>query len=261
METQANEPSNTSETADAGLLDSATLPDDKQGQQETERATIDHKAPEAKDEPLERPEWWPENFWKGDEPDLEGIAKSWGDLRKQIAQGKHKPPADGKYDTSAFGSVPEDNPIRNHVLGWAKEYGISQSALDKLVGDVVAMQGEQVAQTRASYESERKALGPNADVRIRGMTDWAVGLVQKGVWSKDDFDEFKVMAGTARGINVMEKLRGAMENYKVPTGSVPVEGAPSKEELYQMVADPRYSTDPAYRKKVENLFQQTFSSE
>ena len=63
METQANEPSNTSETTDAGLLDSATLPDDKQGQQETERATIDHKAPEAKDEPLERPEWWPENFW------------------------------------------------------------------------------------------------------------------------------------------------------------------------------------------------------
>jgi hypothetical protein len=161
MEMQDNEPSSTPETADAGLLDSATLPDDSQGQQDTSQVQIDHKqAPEQDDGPLERPDWWPENFWKQDEPDLEGIAKSWSDLRKQIAQGKHKAPADGKYDTSAFAGIPEDDPVRNHVLSWASEFGVSQAALDKLVGDVVAMQGEQSAQFKANYESERKALGP-----------------------------------------------------------------------------------------------------
>lgn len=261
METQAPEPSSTPETADAGLLDTATLPDANQGQQDTSQVQIDHKAAVAdpEDEPLERPDWWPENFWKQDEPDLEGIAKSWSDLRKQIAQGKHKPPADGKYDTSAFSGIPEDDPVRNHVLSWASEFGISQAALDKLVGDVVAMQGDRAAQTKASYESERRALGPNADARIKGMTDWAVGMVQKGVWSKDDFEEFKIMGGTARGISALEKLRGAMENYTVPTNSAPINGAPSKDELYQMVADPRYTSDPAYRKKVERMFHDSFS--
>jgi hypothetical protein len=40
---------------------------------------------------------------------------------------------------------------------------------------------------------------------------------------------------------------------------MPVDGAPSKDELYQMVADPRYTSDTAYRKKVERMFQETFS--
>jgi hypothetical protein len=94
---------------------------------------------------------------------------------------------------------------------------------------------------------------------IKGMVDWAAGLVQKGVWSKDDFEEFKIMGGTARGLRAFMKLRSSLENYSVPTSSMPVDGAPSKDELYQMVADPRYTSDTAYRKKVERMFQETFS--
>ncbi len=48
-----------------------------------------------------------------------------------------------------------------------------------------------------SLAEEKAALGPNADVIIKGMTDWARGLVNKGVWGKDDFEEFKYMGGTA----------------------------------------------------------------
>jgi hypothetical protein len=36
-----------------------------------------------------------------------------------------------------------------------------------------------------------------------------------------------------------------------------MEGAPSKDDLYAMVQDPKYKTDAAYRQKVERLFQQT----
>lgn len=264
METAATEPSaQTDSGQEAGLLDSAQV-DDSQGQQvEPSSTEISHLSkPEGadEDEPLERPDWWPENFWKKDDsaPDLEGIAKSWMDLRKQISQGKHKPPADGKYDTSAFGDIPEDDPVRSHVLGWAKEYGISQAALDKLVGDVVAMRGERADVTQRTIEQERAALGPNADAIIKGMVEWGSGLVRKGIWGKDDFEEFKIMGGTAQGIKALAKLREAYEGMKIPTNSVPVDGAPSKDELYQMVADPKYKTDPAFRAKVERLFQQNF---
>jgi len=39
---------------------------------------------------------------------------------------------------------------------------------------------------------------------------------------------------------------------------MPIDGAPSKDELYQMVNDPKYKTDVAYRQKVEKMFAQTF---
>jgi hypothetical protein len=248
-------------SSDAGLLDSVSIADENEVQQNPVATEIDHKvAPEEDDGPLERPDWWPENFWKKDnsEPDLEGIAKSWMDLRKQISQGKHKPPEGGNYDTAVFGDIPEDDPVRSHVLGWAKEYGISQAAFDKLVGDVVAMGGEQQVQAQRSLAEEKAALGPNADAIINGMTDWARGLVRKGVWGKDDFEEFKVFGGTAKGILALSKLREAYEGTRIPKDSVPVEGAPSKEELYAMVGDPKYQNDPAYRAKVEKLFMANF---
>ena len=125
---EAIEPSTTEETSQevteetTGLLDDATPEEEVSADpKETE---IDHrdpevvKAEEGDDEPLERPEWWPENFWKEDgaEPDLEGIDKSWMDLRKQISQGTHKAPKDGKYDLGAFGETPEDYPVKQHVV-------------------------------------------------------------------------------------------------------------------------------------------------
>ncbi len=214
---------------------------------------------EEDDEPLERPDWWPENFWKSEEdaPDLEGIAKSWMDLRKQISQGKHKAPADGNYDLSAFGETPEDDPLRSHVVTWAAKYGVSQAALDDLVGEVVQNNMLAAEAQQVNLDQERKALGPNADARINGIVKWASGLVNKGVWGEDDFEEFKVMGGTAKGIAALEKLRASYEG-RVPVETTPVEGAPSKDELYQMVADPRYNTDPTYRQKVERAFAQNF---
>lgn len=262
METQETQPGGNGEGQEAGLLDSAVVTDNQESQnQDTTKTSIQHLEPKEDDGPLERPDWWPENFWKKDDsaPDLEGIAKSWMDLRKQISQGKHKAPEDGKYDMSAFAQIPDNDPVRGHVSNWAKEYGVSQAALDALVGPVVAMQGEQEQQVTMSIEQERKSLGPNADAIIKGMGDWGASLVRKGVLSKDDFEEFKYMGGTANGIRVLSKLREAFEGTRIPTQSVPSEGAPSKEELYQMVADPKYKTDVAYRQKVERMFSQAFS--
>lgn len=264
------EPSVTDEVTEesTGLLDGVT-PESEEPDVNPNEVAVDHRDPEElkaqgaledDDEPLERPDWWPENFWKNDDaaPDLEGIAKSWSDLRKKISQGKHKAPEDGNYDTSAFGDIPEDDPVRSHVMNWAKEYGVSQAALDDLVGQVVEIGLAGNREASMNVEQERKLLGPNAEARINGMVKWASGLVNKGVWSKDDFEEFKVMGGTARGIAALEKLRASYEG-RVPVETTPVEGAPSKDELYQLVADPRYQTDPSFRAKVERAFQQNFN--
>ena len=251
----------TVEPGTSGLLDNVQASDEAKTIN-PQSVEIDHKAADpsapAPDDPLERPDYWPENFWKKDEnePDLEGIAKSWTDLRKQISQGKHKAPADGKYDLKVFGEEGETNPMATTLSSWAKDNGLSQSAFDDLVGNLQTQAKELMQGDMIDPAAEMKQLGPNGGAIVNGMVDWARGLVNKGVWSKDDFEEFKIMGGTARGITALMKVREAYEG-RVPTQSAPLEGAPSKDELYQMVNDPRYKTDTAYRNKVEKMFHAT----
>lgn len=246
-----------------GLLDNVQVQTETK-QDNPQAVEINHKAAPADaptaDDPLVRPDYWPENFWKKDtsEPDLEGIAKSWSDLRKQISQGKHKAPADGTYDLKAWkGDDAESNPIIPTLTNWAKENNLSQGAFDDLVTKLQTQAQEVVGSQMIDPANELKQLGPNGGAIVNGMVDWARGLVNKGVWSKDDFEEFKIMGGTARGLTALMKIRESQEG-RVPIESMQLDGAPSKDELYQMVNDPRYKSDTGFRNKVEKLFNSTF---
>lgn len=254
-DSQAVEPSES-----AGLLDGVTSTEESQDSAPKQEETIEHRSTESipDDEPLERPDWWPENFWKKDEnePDLEAIAKSWTDMRRIVSQGKHKAPPDGKYDTSVFGQDADKLPMVPAFTKWAAENGVSQAAFDQFaqqMNDMVAEIGPGTVDTQA----EMKSLGPNGQAIVNGMVNWARGLVSKGVWGAEDFEEFKNMGSTAKGLKALMKVREAYEG-RIPVESAPIEGAMSDEELQQMVGDPKYQTDPAYRKKVERLFQQRY---
>ena len=252
MSEQTNEPGST------GLLDSVTVDDPTKAADPT-TAAIPHKAAEPgteADDPLERPDYWPENFWKKDanEPDLEGIAKSWRDLRAKISKGHHNAPADGNYDMGSVGDTAADNPMAQELAAFAKDNGLSQAQFDDLATRLRSKASELMEGDRIDPQVEIKKLGPNANAIVGGMVDWARGLVNKGVWAKEDFEEFKIMGGTALGLRALMKLRESYEG-RIPIETAPMEGAPTKEELYQMVGDPRYKTDPAYRQKVERLFQ------
>ena len=262
-EQQAVEPS-----ASAGLLDDVSASDSSQQDSAAEKP-VEHRATDSipEDEAIERPEYWPENFWNKDknEPDLEGIAKSWMDLRKMVSQGKHKAPADGNYDTKVFGDGPIDsNPLAPTVLDWAKKHGVSQGAFDDLVTQVREMASQLAPADDPGIDvaAEMKSLGPNAEAIKNGMVNWARSLVNKGIWSAEDFDEFKVMGGTARGLKALMKIRESYEG-RIPIESAPIEGMPTDAELQSMIGnvnDPNnpYVKDAAYRQKVERLFAQRY---
>ena len=76
----------------AGLLDGVEATEESQ-QEPSEASAVDHRADDSipEDEPLDRPDWWPEHFWNEGEPDLQGISKSWMDMRQMVSQGKHTP--------------------------------------------------------------------------------------------------------------------------------------------------------------------------
>jgi hypothetical protein len=254
-ENQAVEPSEPT-----GLLDGVAATEESQDSTPKEE-TIEHRSVDSisDDEPLERPDWWPENFWRKEEnePDLEAIAKSWTDMRKIVSQGKHKAPADGNYDLKSFGDNADNLPMVPAFKKWAAENGVSQAAFDSFASEMMEM-AQQYGPEKIDIGSEMKALGPNAEAIKNGMVNWARGLVNKGVWGPDDFEEFKVMGGTAKGLKALMKVREAYEG-RIPVESVPIEGAMSDEELQSMVGDPKYLKDPSYRKKVERLFAQRYN--
>jgi hypothetical protein len=247
----------------AGLLDGVDTQDSSQDDSPApEKTAIDHRASDSipEDEPIDRPDWWPENFWNKEqnEPDLEGMAKSWKDMRKIVSKGAHKAPPEGKYDLSAFGEAAEELPMVPVFREWAAQNGISQAAFDDIAAKLSSMAGEAQGGQVIDAAAERRSLGPNADAQINGMVSWARGMVNKGIWSAEDFDEFKIMGGTAKGLKALQKLRSAYEG-NIPTESAPIEGMPTDQELQQMVGDPKYRTDAAYRAKVEKLFNARYN--
>lgn len=254
-----SENTNDQPSGSTGLLDGVDSATTDTQAANTDAVQIDHKPAGQEPDtgaPKTKPEYLPDNFWNSEkgEADIESMAKSWRDLRGKISKGAHNAPADGKYDLSSL-EMPEDNPMAGTLVSWAKENGISQAQFDELATKIRSTAQEVMGAEQIDPAAEMKKLGPNGNALVNGMVDWARGLVSKGVWSKDDFDEFKIMGGTARGLQALVKIREAYEG-RVPLETSQLDGAPSKEELYGMVNDPKYKTDAAYRQKVERLFQQ-----
>jgi hypothetical protein len=236
--------------------------------EETE-SEIPHKAEDVKaeeeveQEKLERPEWLPEKFWDEKEgPELEKMAKSYDELQKQFSQGKHKAPE--KYDTSVVeeSGYETDDPIVSSTLDWAKKYSINQAAFDELVGSVTSLGNENSKQAAADYETERAALGPNADAIIKSNIDWSDGLERKGIISEKEREELNDWGGTALGQRLMQKVRGMTGDMsKIPLADVAEAGQSEsdfKAETQSLMADPRYGSDPKFTREVENRFSKRY---
>jgi len=231
----------------------------EQGVQSLDDVTV---ASENEEMEFEKPEWYPDKFWnENDGPDLENLAKSYNELQKKFSQGKHKAPEE--YDEAVFkdAQIPEDDALYSTYKSWAKEHGISQAAFDELASAFIAQAGDEAEMAKLSYDEEFAKLGKNADATIKSMTEWAQGLVRKGVWSEADFEEFKFMGGTAQGLKALQKVRSYYGDRPIPVDVTPMDDAPSKEELSAMVGDPKYNSDPAFRAKVEKMFERVYGTQ
>lgn len=242
-----------------GLLDGVEA--DEQTTSTEPEATISHNS----DEPVEaaaRPEWWPEKFWKKEdnEADMENMAKSYAELEKKFRNGDHKPPED--YDQAIFEGMPNDDKLVTTYTEWAQKYGVTQDAYNELAQSFLDIAGQSEAPATVedmakARQAEMAKLGPNGEALVKSTATWGSGLVNKGILSAEDYDEFKVMAGTAEGVRVINKIRTMYEG-KVPVETPKSADAPSKEELESMIADPKYQTDASYRAKVEKAFAKAY---
>ena len=225
---------------------------------ENKDQTVEEAKAQEEETVLEKPEYLEDKFWDDKNGvKIEELNNSYKELQKKFSMGEHKAPKE--YDLSVLDGVDiENDELAQYFMDWAKENKPTQAAFNDLVGKFKEMSMAQEQESTINIEEETKALGPNADQIINGIKQWGQGLVSKGVWSDADFEEFKVFAATANGINALNKIRKYYGEQTIPTAPADVDGMVSQQELYEMVADPKYKTDPTFRRKVEEQFARAF---
>jgi len=209
----------------------------------------------AEGEIYERPDWFPEKFWdEKDGPNIENMAKSINHLEKKLGE-----TAPDKYDLSEVDVDPDDAVIQA-VLEFGKEKQLSNKSITGLINKVIEITGGVQQEEEINIAQEKEKLGVNANEIIQSNINWGKKLVADGVFTKDDYQEFEIWGGTANGQRVMQKIRGLINGkQEIPTVSIPGD-ALDKDELRAMVADPRYQTDPVFRKKTEKAFEQAYGT-
>jgi hypothetical protein len=250
-----------------GLLDDAKSTPDTPTNPDPNATTIPHLVDDKPDpvkviEKRLRPDYVPEKFWDADKGELKTdvAMKSYAELEKNFKLGKHKPPEGGKYDLTPLGAkASTDDPVISTYTEWATKHGLSQAAFEELAGKVLEVGRGLQTESQVSFKAEREALGEHADAIVSSMVDWARGFVAKGVWTGEDFDEFKIMGGTAKGMRALMRMREAYEGRVPLKETIPNDVGMSDEELAAMVGDPKYKTNEGgFRDKVEKLYEKRY---
>ena len=200
-----------------------------------------------------KPEFLPEKFWDPENgTNVEKLSKAYSELEKKFSRGEHKAPKE--YNVDFLGeNVPEDDEMLNNYKDMAQRYGMSQEDFQDLALQFVGAVEDEAKSEQEFIEEQKRLLGNNAVELVRSNYDWANSLLSKGVISQAEFDVLDQMGGTADGTRLLRKIRNLSSPKELPIPSFTGERK-TKEELAQYVADPRWRSDPVWRKQKEKEF-------
>ena len=174
---------------------------------------------EQSEEPAQRPENIPEQFWKDGGVDAEAMAKAYSDLRAKMDSGKHKAPKDGKYSLDAVEGVEADDPALGEFLEIARDEGISQGTFERLTSFYLQ----------------------------------TVGAMNEEIVHRRD-EELEAVANASTNatfISALNKIRRSYNEPDIPTAEVGEPDAMTMDDIAVMMADDKYGVDPAYTRQVE----------
>jgi hypothetical protein len=222
-----------------------------------------------KDTPQQgKPEGLPDQFWDPDNQQVrtDSLVKAWKDTRDELRQVQQrqesKPPEKpDDYQLSAPQDLPrqvdENDPGRQAFAKVAHKHGLTQEQAQGVFQDFLGELHESGAMPEPiSIEQEKQKLGKHADAIISSTYRWGQQLMETGVIGQDEFDELIILGSTAEGLRALNKIRQHYTGEQpIPTDTNAVSGLPSKQELYDMVADPRYGQDSKFTQYVTEMFQ------
>lgn len=199
----------------------------------------------------ETPEW----FKSGKYQTVEDQAKAYLGLESKLGSFTGAP-SDG-YETvipEGLGvEIPSDDPLLANFNDWAQKAGLSQDAHSELLGVYIeGMMGSQ-----PDMEAEMKKIGPDAGQRVTDMIQWAKGTLDQG-----EFETLQSLATTADGFKLLERMKSLTRETQIsaPDTARPANSV-TKEALYDLMADEKYQSSPAFRDEVKQKFDDFFGKE
>ena len=145
-----------------------------------------------------------------------------------------------------------DDPLMGGFQDWAKENQLSQEAYTGLLHMYLRNEHDTLGVSR---EGELAALGSNAAQRLQNISDFG-----RANLSEDDFNGLLAATTTAQSTAAIEALIGLTRAPKIPADDADVAVGVTHAELKERQADPRYKTDPAFRKETSKLYEQVFGN-
>jgi len=217
---------------------------------------------DAPDEGAERPEWLPEKF-----KTPEDMAKSYAALEKKMSGGKEEATAE---------ETPTEIPSKDDAKEVATNAGLDFDAMQVEYGSNGSLSDETYEAINKSgiprdvvdsYIAGQEALATSirtemfstvgGEENYGSMMSWATNNL-----SSSEIDSYNNVMGSADQNQIQLAVRGLNAQYQSDTGSnpsllsgdTPANVGSKFESVAQITAamrDPKYKTDPAYRKTVE----------
>lgn len=193
----------------------------------------------------DKPDWFKDSKYKS----VTAQAEAYAGLESKLG-GFTGAPEEG-YELSMPDGIEgewiEGDPLMEGFQTWAKEKGLNQDAFTELLHMYVSNEASVMGVDR---ESELKAIGDNAQGRLQNIADYA-----RANLSEDEYEGILAATTTAAGVKAVEALIAKTRGPKVPTDMADVSGGKSREEIRAMMADPRYQSDPSFRKQVSAEYE------
>lgn len=188
----------------------------------------------------DKPEWFKDTKYKS----VADQAKAYTDLESKLGGFTGAP--EGDYELSMPDGIEgewiDGDPLMEGFQTWARDNQLSQEKFTDLLHLYVNNEAQMMGTDR---ESELKAIGENAQSRLKNINDYA-----KANLNEEEYQGILAATTTAAGVKAVEALIAKTRGLKVPTDMEDSTSTMTREEIREQMKDPRYQSDPAFRKKV-----------
>lgn len=230
-------------------------------------AAVQEQQTETGEEQAETPEWLQSKYiteGRSVEESITEQAKAYTELSGKFGAFTGAPEA---YELNLSDEqktmVMDDDPVIQGFQEIAKEAGINQEFHDKIVGWYLGQQQDEMKAIEEQRGQEMKALGDNAGKRIQAVNEW-IG----SNFEPHTVEAIRSMAVSSDAVAAIEQMIAKTRNAPQggAKGSEPPAGI-TKDELNKMTfalddfGNRRMSTDPEYRKRVDELWSKMYGNE
>jgi hypothetical protein len=170
--------------------------------------------------------------------------------------------------TAVLGKDLAQDPAVTALREAALEKGWTPRQFNERIAETIEILADRgLLQPNFDPAAERAALGENGSARQQELETFIGGLKTRGDIDDAEYGELMSLVPTASGVKALEKLRKMMapgNDTPAPGGDTPAGGQPgdseAQAEARALARDPRYETDPKFRREADRKFMEAFGA-